>query len=192
MFPINHDKVFCRFLQNSFRRAKQLAEKSEVLSIIDQEGDPPFLFLLEFNNITHLIKDPESGGVVPFTSPVFANVFFPPDYLRSVDPALYLKMVTIPNQGFFHPNVKLPHGWVCLGHEYLPSTDLSDLIFHVYDIITYQNMTVDERDALNPEACRYLRRNPDIIAGLKSPPLRHRELHVKVKVEKISNKKEKS
>jgi hypothetical protein len=192
MYPMQQDKVLTRFLQNSFWKATKLLAESDVLSIIDLEGDPPFLFLLGFNNISHLIKDPEREEVVSLMSPVFANIFFPPDYLRSVDPALYLKMVAIPDQGFFHPNVKLPHGWVCLGHDFLPGTDLSDLIFHLYDIITYRNVTVDERDALNPEACRYLRQNPEVIAGLKNPPLRRRKLNVQVKVEKISNEEEQS
>ena len=56
---------------------------------------------------------------------------------------------------------------------------LTELIWHVYEILTYRNLNLDERDALNPQACRYLRLHPEVLAALRPPPLRQRSrLHV--------------
>ena len=179
------DKIYSGFLKQSLEQATQLAADSDVLSILDTKGNPPFRFLLQFSGIDYLVQSCETGEVEINHEPVLVDLYFPPDYLRSVDPELYLKIVSLLTPGFFHPNVRIPFGLICLGHDFLPGTLLGDLAFHIHDIITYQNATVDERDAYNPEACRYLRQYPDILKQLRRPPIRRRNLKVQVTVESL-------
>lgn len=180
-----HDKILHRFLQNSFLETKELEKNSDVFSIISWNDDPPSQFFLAFKDINYLSKNVQKNEVRLTKSPVFVNVFFPPDYLRSMDPNLNLKIVRILNADFFHPNIKQPLGFICLGHNFLHGSSMCDIIFHIYDIVTYQNITVEERDALNPEACRYCRANPGILQKLHNQPLRRRKLKLNIKVENI-------
>jgi hypothetical protein len=41
----------------------------------------------------------------------------------------------------------------------------------LFEIVTYRNCTVDERNALNPEACRLVREYPSLLTKLGRPPL---------------------
>jgi hypothetical protein len=179
------DKILASFLQNSFADAKQLESESGVFSICESLGSPPSRFLLRFSGLDHLVQDPADGRVHVSQQPVLVGVNFPPDYLRRIDENLYLKVVCLLNPDFFHPNVKSPLGWICLGHAFMPGTTLSDLVYHLYDIVTYQNMTVDEQDAFNADACRYLRQYPETVAKLQRPPLRHQPLQLQVKVKEL-------
>ena len=184
------DKIYSRFLQKSYEQAKALEAESDILQIVDKKGDPPFAVLLQFSGIEHLIQNHQTGQVQMISEPVLADGYFPADYLRNVDPDLYLKVVAILSPDFFHPNVKMPFGWVCLGHDFLPGTTLGDLIFHLYDIISYQNTTVDERDAFNPAACRYLRQYPEVLNEMSRPPIRRRKLKLNVQVENLMDKEQ--
>ncbi|MFQ6114402.1 MAG: hypothetical protein ACE5NG_10010 [bacterium] len=188
MIQQSADKIYLRFLENSFEKAKQLEAESDILTIEGKRGNPPYNFLLKFEPIHHLIQNIDNGQIQLTEGPVFVDIYFPEDYLRSLDPDFYLKVVGILNPEFFHPNVKMLLGYVCLGHDFLPGTPLSDLIYHLYDIITYHNTTVDERDAFNPAACRYLREYPEIIKQLNNPPLRRRKLKVNILVEDLKVK----
>jgi hypothetical protein len=179
------DSVYSGFLCTSFEQAKQLEVDSDIFKILDHQGDPPSRFLLQFEGIEYLNQNLETSAVAVVKQPLLVDVHFPRDYLRSTDPQLYLKMVTLLHPEFFHPNVSLPFGYICLGHDFLPGTVLSDLAFHIHEIITYQNMTVDERDAFNPSACRYLRQYPEVLDNLRRPPLRRRRLVLDGKVEDI-------
>lgn len=165
------DKVYLGFLEKSFSQAKQLEADSDILTILYTKDNPPSRFLLQFDDIDYLTQNEETGRVAIVSEPLLVDVCFPSDYLRSTDPQLYLRVVTLLNPGFFHPNVRLPFGAICLGHDFLPGTLLSDLAFHIYEIITYQNMTVDERDAFNPSACRYLRQYPEVLRKMRRPPI---------------------
>lgn len=185
MIQQSADKIYLRFLENSFEKARQLEAESDILTIADKRGNPPYHFLLKFEPVHHLVQNFDTGQVQLIQAPVLLDVCFPEDYLRSLDPELYLKMVAILNPAFFHPNVKPFLGYVCLGHDFLPGTPLSDLIYHLYDIITYQNTTVDEQDAFNPAACSYLRQYPEVLKQIQNPPLRRRKLNLNIKVEHL-------
>jgi hypothetical protein len=224
MIQENNDKIFERFLHNSFEKAKRMETQSDILSIfainslkLDDEsahGDvheeypvsfftegfdfpedggndrnklilskEPSQFLVRLDKINYLIKDHDSGQVQLIKAPVNFYIHFPIDYSRSIDPYLYLRVVTVLRPDFFHPNIRIPQGWVCLGHNFQPGTPLADLIYHLYEIITYQNTTVDERDAYNPEACRYLRLHKKM--KISAPQLFRKDLNLGVIVEKM-------
>ena len=182
--------IFNSFLVDSFNKGMEIARESDVLDILyDDTSNPPWRYLLLFKGIEYLLHN-HSGIVETVRSLVPVEVHFPPDYLRTADPGLYLKIAKIvdpltlrrPNAGFFHPNYDPLTGAICLGAKFAPGTSLPVLIFHIYSIITYENYSVDERNCLDPAAARYLRENPEAVAFLRVTPLRRRQKRFRVTV----------
>jgi hypothetical protein len=73
-------------------------------------------------------------------------------------------------------------GVVCLGSAFAPGTPITALLWELYDICSYQNVTLDERNAMNPEACRLLREHPELLARLKPAPFLRRQHRMQIKV----------
>ncbi|NOZ20003.1 MAG: hypothetical protein GXP25_02830 [Planctomycetes bacterium] len=167
------DSVFRKFLDNSYDRGRELERESDILRIEARRGEPPTGFLCSFVGVEHLVRDPD-GTVEKCTDPILIEVQFPPDYLKSCDPHLGLRVVGMLNRNIFHPNIRPPA--VCLGNALRPGTTLDEILRYVYEIISYQNVTPNESDAFSAEACRYVREHPGVLSGLRIPPLRRRKL----------------
>ncbi len=153
--------------------------QSEILTIVNPSDDPfGGKLLCHFHNLPHLQRRPD--GIVEYVTRgnIVIGIFFPFDYLRSTDRWMSLQLISLLAPAtFFHPNVKAPV--LCPGSQLTPGMSLTDLIWHTYDILTYRNMNTDERDALDPEACRYFRQHPEVLSELRPPPLRQRRhLHI--------------
>jgi hypothetical protein len=156
-----------------------LAEKSDVLRITPLPPFPPCGYVCEFD-VAHLRRLPE--GVVEISAgPVVAAVLFPEDYLHSTDPRLYLKVASVIEPlNLVHPNI---NGYaVCLGSAFAPGTPITALLWELYDIVSYQNVTLDERNAMNPEACRLLREHAELLARLRSEPFLRRQHKIRMRV----------
>jgi hypothetical protein len=193
------DDIFRSFLVESHTQAAALVAESDILHVVPHPltalptvyfpvmthvaSSPPTIYLILFEDVAYLSATP-TGIVEMTTGSLPVEVRFPPDYLRSTDPTLYLKLVTLldplsfalPHADFFHPNHDPITGAICLGADFRPGTPLPALIWHIYDIITYANFSVDERNALNPAAGRYWRDHPDELSELPIKPLRRRKL----------------
>jgi len=173
------DTVFERFLKNAKVEAQELQDNSDNLLIVPDAGNPSYRYMVTFKKMSYLIQDKQ--GVRLITAPLNVIINFPEDYLHSLDSNLYLKIVKLLRPDFFHPNAKFPV--VCLGHEFLmTSPGLTEIVSHLYNILTYRNMNVSEADALNIEACEYLREHGDIIQKINVIPLRRKKLNVSIKV----------
>ena len=144
------DDVFQTFLDNTAKDAAELQVRSDVVVLDPLPPLPPSRYSCTFQ-VPHLRRLP-SGIVEIHPGPVLCGISFPEDYLRSTDPKLFMKMASVLNPGFLHPNVLF--GSVCLGSAFTPGTPIGALVWELFDIVTYRNCTVDERNALNPEACR--------------------------------------
>jgi hypothetical protein len=94
---------------------------------------------------------------------------FPSDYLRSASDAGRIVNLLAPVQ-LFHPNVKWP--FICIGRV-APGTGLVELVYRLYEILTFQKMTPSEHDALNHEACAWVRHHMALFP-LSAAPLRRR------------------
>ena len=108
------------------------------------------------------------GEVKPWTG---CDVLFrfAPDYLRVVrDPAWTVSLLSPRN--LHHPNVAPP--FMCIG-RIAPGTSLCELIFQVYEVLTFQKLTPREEDCLNREACAWARGNMQRFP-LDARPLRRR------------------
>lgn len=82
------------------------------------------------------------------------GIWLPESYLRVVNGAEILTWLA-PRE-IFHPNVSPP--LICVG-PIAPSTPLVELLHRIFELITYQNVTMDENKALNHPACAWARRN---------------------------------
>ena len=182
--------IFSSFMADSFKKGMEIARESDVLDIVhDVSSNPPWRYLLVFKQTEYLLRT-HSGVVETVTGSVPVEVRFPPDYLLTADPGLYLKIAVMldpgtlwgPYTGFFHPNYDPLTGAICLGAKFAPGTPLPALIFHLYTIITYENYSVDERNCLDPTAARYLREHPEAVAFLRATPLRRRQGRFRVTV----------
>ena len=69
---------------------------------------------------------------------------------------------------------------ICVGRLY-PGTRLLDIIYQLYEIITYQKVTMREDDALTPDACVWSRQNQHCFP-IDDRPLRRRVRRLQVKV----------
>ena len=84
------------------------------------------------------------------------GLHFPSNYLRRVDPTLVLACLK-PFE-VWHPNIRPP--LICIGHL-PPGTGIVDIVYQVFEVITYNKVTMREDDALNRAACAWARKNQD-------------------------------
>jgi hypothetical protein len=161
------DHVLHAFLVNTALQAAELQDRSDVAKI---EGLPPFPpsgYRCRFD-VPYLRRTAE-GTVEIDPGPVVCLIRFPDDYVRSADPKLFLHVASVANLEFVHPNVA--HTSVCLGSSFEPGTPIGALVWQLFEIVTYRNCTVDERNAMNPEACRLLRLHSTLVESLERPRL---------------------
>jgi hypothetical protein len=98
---------------------------------------------------TGLVRDFESGEIQTADRFRF-GIGFPAGYLRHVDPLRVVSVVGPPN--IWHPNILGP--LCCVGHV-TPGTELVDLLYQIYEIVTWQNWAA--HDGLNQDACQWAR-----------------------------------
>jgi hypothetical protein len=164
---------YLRFLDSTWAAAQTLQAQSNVMGLRPSGRYPYSVYQLSFA-IPYLSLS-ASGIVEVAPGPVNASIHFPADYLHSGDRMLSTRVVTVETAGFVHPNVR---GAVCLGSAFQPGTPVRTLISALYSVLTYQVFTTDERNALNPLACRLVREHRHLIEGFGwAPLLRHAAKH---------------
>ena len=89
------------------------------------------------------------------------------DHLRVARDAAMVVSLLMP-QNLYHPNVAPP--LICIG-RIAPGTSLCELIFQVYEVLTFAKLTPREDNALNRDACAWARRNMQLFP-LDARPLR--------------------
>ena len=173
-----NDKVLEGFLEDSQRRVAALAAASDTLTVLAQDGQPARRYLCAFEDVEHLVRG-QDGAVKTSCDPLLVEIRIPHNYLRSVDPDLGMHVVGIVAP-IFHPNIRPPA--LCLGSAFRAGTPVAEILRMVYELISFQMVTPDERDAFNPEACRFVREHPDMLRQLRIPPLRRRRVASRMEV----------
>jgi hypothetical protein len=172
------DHIFQTFLENTAVDAAELQDRSAVMTLTPLPPLPPSRYACMFQiPYLHRLR---SGIVAIHPGPVHCYIRFPEDYLRSADDRLYMKVASVLDPQFVHPNVLV--GAICLGSAFSPGTPIGALIWELFDIVTYRNCTVDERNALNPEACRLVREYPSLLEQLDRPSLFRSSRSIQVSV----------
>lgn len=155
--------ILQKFVEQAALDARALNEQSDVVRIERLPVADGGLFRIIFA-VAYLAR--VAGGrvdVAPGPLPVMVRIG--PDYLTHASP---LETVQVHERAFWHPNFRWPV--LCVG-ALRPGMTLTALVRHVYEIITYQNISTD--DGLDLEACVRIRNGPELLDRLpRTPPLR--------------------
>jgi hypothetical protein len=138
------------FLREQYEQVLALAGESDLLDIHPLEGLPP-RFIAEFS--CRGLVSPQ-GGPVREASHFVVGIMLPSDYLRQVNP--FEVLTWLEPAEIFHPNIMPPR--LCPGRIHA-GTSLVDIVYQCYEIITYQNVYMNEGNALNWDACQWARKN---------------------------------
>ena len=144
------DRVLATFLARQRTEAVALSAASDVVRVTPL-GDPANRYVVEYS--CHGLVEAAPGHIEE--SQAFAvGIWFPDDYLRTVNP---LRIVTwLAPSTIWHPNISAKTSTVCIGRV-APGTSLAELVDQVFEIITWQKVTMREDDALNYAACQWAR-----------------------------------
>ena len=149
------DLVFNGFLERQRDEALALNAASDLLDLEPEPADPPARYLVRLR-CNGLVRS--RVGEIETASDFMVGVTFPGDYLRRVNPLEVLAWLGPRN--VFHPNVVGMPPVICAG-SIAPGTPLVDLLHRVFEIVTYQRLTMREDDALNAQACAWARQHQD-------------------------------
>jgi len=145
------DPIFESFLEAQQREALELASSSDLLDVHPLDGPTARHYLAVFG-CAGLVRS--SAGEVTTANRFVVGIFLPPDYLRRAEPAEVLTWLS-PAE-IWHPNVDGRRGLVCPG-PLAPGTRLHDLLFQLFEIVTWHRATLHEANALCWDACRWAR-----------------------------------
>lgn len=115
------------------------------------EPDEVQRYLAEFR-CRGLVK--AADGRVTEANRFLVGLFFPDDYLRRADVPTVLTWLEPFN--VLHPNIRPP--FICVG-RLVPGTGLVDLLYQIFEIITWHKFNPREDDSLNHQACSWARNN---------------------------------
>lgn len=167
------DRIYRNFLHRQAVEAADLQAQSDLLQLspLGAPGKPADRYLAEYR-CKGMVKN--AGGAVREHCGFVVGIWLPPDYLRRAEPAQILTWLEPIN--VYHPNILPPV--ICAGRLY-PGMRLVDLIYQVFEIITYHKVTPREDDALNPDACAWARAHLDEFP-LDRTPLKRRRLQLEI------------
>lgn len=166
------DPILKSFLTRQRDDAAALNRESDLVEIVPVWGDPPSRYRVRFR-CRGLIGSAEA---VEESDRFEVGIWFPPDYLRRADPFQVLTWLGPPD--VFHPNISPMLPLVCIG-RLTRGTRLVDLVHRLFDVITYNNVTMVEHDALNRAACDWARKNRQRFP-VDRRPLKRRRLELNV------------
>ena len=165
------DAIFRGWLERQYYEAMALAQASDLLELAPLGPAPAQGYVARFH-CRSMMKAPTAQIVE--TNRVDVAVTFFDDYLRVADP--YSLLTVLDPSTLYHPNAHPP--FLCIG-DVAPGTPLVELLFRVFDVLVFANVTMVEHKAMNKEACawarcnigrfpldtRALKRRPDVAAG---------------------------
>lgn len=147
-----NDPVLANFLTTQRERGERLASESDLLSLHALPGDPPNKYIARFT-CRGLVRD--ADGRVVEADEWHVGIWFPEDYLRAKSP--FVVTLLAPSNAF-HPNIEGRRHQLCIG-DIEPSTTLDVILQRCFDVITGNVVNMDERNAWDPVACAWARRN---------------------------------
>lgn len=143
------DKILESFLRRQEDEGLALAHASDIVDLSPLDGPPAQHYHLRLN-CRGLVRRP--GEAVQEANRFEAGIYFGDGYLRHVDP---FRVVTwFGPRWVWHPNISQAAPFICVG-RITPGTSLVDIVFQIYELVTYQKVTL--HDGLNGEACNWAR-----------------------------------
>lgn len=148
------DRVLDAFLTQQMEEGLALAAESNLLDLLPI-GTPANRYLARFR-CTGLVE--ESPGNIARAERFDVGIWFGDDYLRVARP--FQSLTWLGPRNIWHPNISNEAPVICVGHL-TPGTGIVDLLYQVFEIITWNKVTMREDDALNRAACQWARRHLD-------------------------------
>ena len=170
------DRIFEIFLKKQMEEGLALAAASDIVDLLPIGGPPPQHYIVDFH-CRGLVRS--EVGEIRDWSHFTVGIYFPSDYLRTVDPFSILRWFGPPTKEHanifaWHPNISNRAPFICVG-KIAPGMPLTDLLYQLYEIISYQRYTPNEFDSLNKDCCSWARNNADLFPT-DSRPLKRRNL----------------
>lgn len=156
------DRVLEAFLTRQQEEGLTLTRESDLVSLVPI-GSPADHYLAEFRCSGLIERRP---GEVVKADRFLVGVSFPSTYLRAADPFRVLTWLAPRN--IWHPNISATAPVICVG-RLAPGTGLVDILYQVFEIITWNKVTMREDDALNRAACQWARQHRDRFPVDRSP-----------------------
>lgn len=158
------DEIVNLFRKTQYDEGMQLAAESDLLELQSLD-DRRYIAVF---SCTGLVRD--ASGNVRKHDQFGVGIQFPDNYLRLANPGEILTWLG-PKE-IWHPNIRAP--LICLGNI-VPGTPLVDLLHRCFEVITFENVTMSENDALNAPACAWARRHRDLFP-IDTLPIKRRRL----------------
>lgn len=166
------DPVYRGFMEQQVAEGLALAQESDLLQLHIPPFAPPH-FVAEYH-CKGLVRGED--GEIREADRFEVGIWMPPDYLRRADTFESLRIFT-PNN--WHPNISRELPLICIG-RLAPGTTLVDILYQIYDILTYQKYNPREDNCLNKVACAWARENQRRFP-IDRRPLKRRKLNLEVK-----------
>jgi hypothetical protein len=162
------DRILEAFLARQRVAGEALAAESDLLDV-EPMGSPADRYLVELR-CRGLIES--APGDVVEADRFQVGVWFPPTYLRMANP--FQVLTWLGPRNIWHPNISAMGPWICIG-RLAPGTELVDILYQVFEIVTWNKVTMREDDALNGAACQWARRHGDRFP-VDQRPLKRRQV----------------
>ncbi len=169
--PEPQDRIYESFLERQCAEGVALSRSSDLLELHVSSMVPPH-FVAEFH-LKGLVR--EGDGEICEAGRFEVGIWFPQDYLRRADPFQMLRLFT---PHVWHPNVSRELPLICIG-RLTPGTPLVDILYQLFDILTWQKYNPRENDSLNRAACAWARNNQQRFP-IDARPLKRRPLELEV------------
>jgi hypothetical protein len=148
------DRVFEAFLKKQQEEAIALSEASDLLHLFPA-GEPANRYVAQFR-CKGLVQ--HASGEIVDADRFEVGIWFPDNYLRAVNP--FQVLTWLGPRRVWHPNISGENSVVCAG-RLAPGTGLVDILYQLFEIITWQKVTMREDDALHWAACEFARQHQD-------------------------------
>jgi hypothetical protein len=148
-----NDPIFSNWIESQYEPAMELARNSDILDLTPLEGVSSTRYLASYDAST--LAQTATGEIVKVRG-FTVGIRFPWDYLRravSYEVLTYLGPHIGGELSLMHSNVNPP--LICL--SVAPGTALTDLLYSVYELLTWQNYGLGD-NGLNPGAAAWARR----------------------------------
>lgn len=148
------DRILEAFLARQQEEGLALAGESDLLRLAPI-GQPASRYLAEFT-CKGLVE--EGPGEIVEADCFGVGIWFPSNYLRAADP--FQVLTWLGPRNIWHPNISATSPVICVG-RLAPGTSLVDILYQVFEIVTWTKVTMREDDALNRAACQWARQHRD-------------------------------
>lgn len=149
-------------LRNDYKRVRELVNRSELIRIVQTDGDPPEKYLIRFT-----CRGVES--VTPAGTPVIRETHDVTLYLHAEYPLKQPQMKWL--TPIFHPNIHIT-GAVCIG-AWWPAKTLDELLLTLGEMVQYKNL--GPKDPMNSRAAAWALRHKHLFP-IDSRPLKGESL----------------